>query len=522
MAVAAFTQLPALGDVPANYASLVPSDAYAVAWADNVESLLKNVQPLLPPDAPVPMNLTEMLAEAMSIPAGAKISDRAVAWVERGADIGNGQFGDPQVFFAVNAPGANAGNVNGGPDTSVFFSGDMVIVGQSGAEWTKPNGRRSPLFRALSNDSISLAVDIEAIWTDHGSQLQMLGGFGAMAAQMAIMERTQDVAPEHQTRMRKAQQKVGEVLRRTITGIYDELKVMDTMTMGIDLDNDGSFALTTDFIYEDALASRGVSTALLQKAPGGQPVYFAADAALMNCVCDLDMNLAGLLLDGLSKEQNADFEAFTPMVKDLLDSVTGGCVVAVDPNPMSFTEFAHFKVQNAKEFINGTDLLLSKISAFGMGVHPTKHSRGNWTIEVDGAEVGEAIGNGMAGELAAMGPMEFATKIRGTGSNVAIKVTAGAGQHGVNNDTVLRDTLRPNRNRSLVMGMAVDLRTVFAGVMNAAMAMQGQDIDGPFDADGNPTPLTFTGSTKGKSFQFKVTFNAQDLADMGMMTQQAF
>ena len=119
---------------------------------------------------------------------------------------------------------------------------------------------RSPLFRALSNDSISLAVDIEAIWTDHGSQLQMLGGFGAMAAQMAIMERTQDVAPEHQTRMRKAQQKVGEVLRRTIAGIYDELKVMDTMTVGIDLDNDGSFALTTDFIYEDALASRNMAT----------------------------------------------------------------------------------------------------------------------------------------------------------------------------------------------------------------------------------------------------------------------
>lgn len=522
IAVAAFTHLPALGKVPANYASLVPSDAYAVAWVDDVEALLNNVQPLLPPDALVPTNLAELLAEAMSIPAGATVSNHAVAWVERGIDLGNGQFGAPQVFFAVQAKGANAANVDGGPETSVFFSGDMIIVGQGSAEWTKPNGRQSPLFRTLSNDSISLAIDIEAIWTDRGSQLQMLGGFGAMAAQMALMEQAQGIAQEDQARVRKAQQKVGEVIRRTISSIYDELKVMDTITVGIDLDNDGSFTLTTDFIYQDALAKRGVSSGLLQKAPGGQPVYFAADAALMNCACDLDLDLAGLLLAGLSKEQGAGIEAFTPMVKDLLDSVTGGCVVAVDPNPLSYTEFAHFEVQDANEFINGFDMLLSHISDFGVGVHPTKHDRGAWTIEIDGAEIGEAIGNDDIGALTAMGPIELSTKMRGTGTNVALKVTAGAGEHGVNNDTALRDTLRPKRGRSLVMGMAVDLRVMLAGFMDAVMAIQGQEFDGPFDADGNPTPLTVTGSTKGKSFQFTVKFNAQDLATMGMMTQQAF
>ena len=443
-------------DVPGNYASLVPSDAYAVGWIDSVESILDSAKTLAPQGVELPSNLTELMSGMAGIEGldnGIRVGDSIIAWVARGADMGGGMVGDPQLFVAFKARGANADNTPSTSETTFHFVGDMLVAAQGGdVEYTKPQGARSPLIRALPNDAAAVAADIEGIWADHGPQLQMMGGFGAMAAQMALMEQTQEAAPEDRARIRSAQRKVGEVTRRLLNGVFEHLKTMDVLTLGIDLSDEGMFALTTDFIYQENLASRGVNPALVRRLPGGQATYFAANAAMIKWAAALDLGLAEVVFSGLSKEQHAALDAFAPMVVDLTGSITGGFAAAVNPDPMAYTEYVELEVQDARAFINDSGLLMEQLNNLGLGMSAEEVESGEWEFGIDGEELGHALERDEAGELAAMAPANMRAKLQDKGRFVTAFITAGKGPHGINNDMATRDALLASRGRSLIMG----------------------------------------------------------------------
>lgn len=507
--------------VPDKYASLVPADVYAVGWIENVNGLLESAKATLPPDADVPSSMKELLTTVLAIGPNVKVGNSVIAWAAEGPSMAEGRHGDPQIFIAFSASGANAQNTHAGHDTTLHFNGDMIIAAEGkGVDWTKPDGAPSRLIPMLMNDQASIAVDVEKIWKHQGQQIQMLGGFGAMAAQMALMEQSQNADPSEKARIKEAQKKIGEVMRNSMAGIFNLIKTMDTMVMGIGMDQ-GMLSFTSDFNFTESIGGgRGVAMKVIDGIPGGMPFYYAMDAEMVQWFVNLELNLEDAIMIGLSKKQHTDFDAIIPMIKDLNDTITGGMAVGMDMHHGGLMEYTEIQVQDSQEFIKGFELVMNQVDKVNLGVNYSNEGNDTWKVSLDGQKLAASMDNPQIQQIDNIPFIQkgIAMNVSSKGDFVTIKAVMGDEVASKNSSTTIREMLRPNKSYNLMVGAAVDIR---AFVLKAMQMMMPHASESPkmkkLMADESTIPLKVLGSFQGKTF--KINFDTDVVKLMKFQNQ---
>ena len=489
-------------EVPGNYSELISTDAYGAMWIPDFDGMLASARPMLPPGSGAPASMKELLTTLMSIDPSVKPGKSLIAWATAGPSMGGARPGDPIIHIAISAPGANAQNTHAGHDTTLFFDGDMIIAAQgTNAEWKKPQkGASCRLIPLLPDTPIAMAFDIKNIWTDQGQQIQMLGGFGAMAAQMALMNQSPNADAKEQARMREEQKKIGEVMRSSMAGIFNLLKTMDTMTLGVRMDNP-MLGIKADFNFMEAVASgSGVDSALIERLAGGMPIYAAMNAKLTQWATRLEYNLESALMSGLSKKQHAEFDAIIPMAVALADTITGGIAMSIDANDDTIHETIELKVQDSTEFINGLGLLMSQVDQIDMGVNSSNTGENTWKVNFDGQKLASSMNRPEMSDMAHNPLMKngMTLDVTGKGKFVSAKATMGTGADAKGSDmTRVRDMLKTPRGHDLVLGLAMDMQEV---MMTIEKMMAPNANGNKKTATMTPVPMAILGTSNGNTF----------------------
>lgn len=508
--------------MPAKFSSLISNDAMAVLWAGNPGGFIEEIEKFVPPVLPIPSSMNDLFSDMMHSDLKIPMTDSVMVWVEAGKQFGRGQVGDPQVFLAVDLPGANENNTHAMSGATVHFSGDMVILAQGDSvEWSKPENGDNRLISRLPNQPIGVAVDVKRIWKDHGSQLQMLGGFGAMAAQMAMMEQTQGGSREDQARMRKVQQKVGETSRTAMSGMFDAIKNMDYMTMSLGMD-DSLLDMTMDFVCNDECSmSQGVNQKLIDELPAGMGMYAAMNGQFMQSMTKMDMGLMNTLMNGLSKEEHKSVATTSQAFADLFTSITGGVTTAMSFGKDGMTKWAEVEVGNSKDFIKGYEVAAQDFDQLDLGINMSSTGTGKWKMTVDGEKFGKTMGDPEAGEMLTreFGGELMLTMSPETNSIVTAKVLPPNGSFPTGKDTGVRSMLNPPKGRNLIAATSMDLRS-----MLAAAVMMAKPAGAPSPEQirkmGEPVGMVVKGSAKGKSMQVNIGLDLAGVSDFAMMAMQ--
>ena len=504
--VASFTTMATAtassADVPEKFSSVVAKGAYAVAWIPDVDEVLGDAKRIVPPIGDIPSSMKQLLTAVFSMDPSVTPGKSLIFWVTPGPTMGS-RPGDPLIHFAISAPGANAQNTHAGNDTTLFFENDMVIAMQGvGQSWKMP-ASSSRLIPLLSNDPVSIAVNIKDIWGDQGQQIQMLGGFGAMAAQMAMMDQNQSNDPKEQTRIREEQKKVGEVMRSSMNGIFKLLRTMDTMTMGLRMDGD-IVTVSNNFNFMEAVGSGpGADLALVNRLKGGMPIYAAMNAQMTQWALNLEYSLEDALMTGLSKEQHAALDAIIPMMRDLNDTITGGLAMSMDINEESLHETVELKVQDSSEFIKGMELMMKQIDNVDLGWNSTRKSADTWHIDIDAQKLASSMNRPQMGMLADTPFLNNGMNLQmiGDGKFVTMHATMGTGADlKGTNDTMVRDYLKKTDGQDLVFGLAMDAKQL----LMAAREMLNPNGKNP-QTDNMPDLLfAVVGTAKAEQFRINL------------------
>lgn len=510
-------------DIPKEYSELIPTDAYAVGWVGDVKGIISVFNEVMPPEGHIPSKPKELLSSIISFDPNVQVGNSVIGWSVAGPSEGGGRPGDPMIFLAVSAPGANAKNTHAGSDTTLHFSNDMVIASQGmNTKWEQPTGAPNRLIKDINSDPISIAVDVKEIWKDQGQQIQMLGGFGAMAAQMSLMQQAQNGDPDEQARARAAQKKIGEVMRDSLSGVFELLKSMDTMTLSMGLKKDGMMSVTSHFNFmEDVNAGSGVTTKVIDATPGGMPIYYSMNAKMQQWLINLDLNLEDALMIGLDKKQQAELDAILPMITDLSDTITGGMMMGIDIHPRGLQEVGVFQVQDSREFINGLGLVMAQLDKVDMGWNSTKNSNGNWAIKMDGKKLAKSFANPEMQMVDELPLFNNGINIQLTGKDDLVHIVVDMGPPAVKetgHDYFVRDMLKPADSENLIVGFAIDIRELVLKAMTVA-PVSPQDaakVNQLFAREKAPVPIKLLGTSEGKTFTIGFGTNLKKILKVGL------
>ncbi|MCH2160563.1 MAG: hypothetical protein MK085_01680 [Phycisphaerales bacterium] len=495
-------------DMPADYAALISEDAIAVAWVGDLESFIKTAKQGNPAvqALPLPTSMNEMFESLMHSDRAIPMSTPILAWLEFGKNPAGAGAGDPKAFVAMKISGANENNTAAMSGTTLFFEGDMVIAAQGdSAEWSKPAKPSTRLTSLLPEKPVAIAADIAMIWKEQGSQIQMMGGFGAMAAQMALMEQMQGAKPEHQKSMRKAQQNIGQIMRSAMNGLFGQFREMTFMTMSFDVDN-ANAEIEMDFMFQNDLGlDQGVASEMISDLPGGMTMYAAMNDKLARALFGMDMGLMDAMMVGLDKTQQGELDAVMQHTDDLMNSITGGMTMAMHMDKSGMSKWSELAVQNSSEFISNYGLIAGQFSKVDMGIDMKNTGKGRWSIDIDGEKLGKTMDNAIMGqELSTEWGASMDLTMTNKGGNVVVAKVLPPNGAFPSSDSKEQDHLNPPAGRALVGGLVMDLPQLFYMAMdwdNPNQDMTRSMLDQMLGAQ----PLVIQGSARGNSMRIDIS-----------------
>ena len=512
------------GQVPAEFASLVSEDAIAVAWIADPGSFVNSISRYLPAGMPIPPSMNPVLSSVMHSDQQIPMSTSVMIWLESSKGPTGQTAGDPKAFIAMKLPGADSKNTHGMMGTTLIFEGDMVIAAQGDSvKWSKPDKSNARLVNGLPNKPVAVAADIAQIWKEQGSQLQMLGGFGAMAAQMQLMQQTQNAQgnPDQQKSMRQMQQKAGQMMRSGMNGMFGVIAKMTFMTMSIDVEQ-GVGDIEMDFMFSENIGlDQGVADNLIAKLPAGMPMYMAMNSKFFQGMMGLETGIMEAMMTGLDAKQRTDFDSAMQMNTSLMNSVTEGIAVGLNVDNNGMSKWVEIGVDDANGFISGFGPVASKFSATDMGFNMKETGKGQWAIDVDGSKLGKSMGNAIMGqELSREWGASAELTMSSQGKNTVVaKVLSANNTFPSSTNTAIRNLLKPPAGRSLVGAMAMDLREIVAIAVEQSKAK-----DAPSPAQirgmGEAVPFKIQGSAKGDSMRIDLAIGLEGLGQFVEAAEQ--
>lgn len=508
-------------EVPADYASLVSDDAVAVVWIGDLESFLKSVVKTLmpnpgaiantnysPPPIPIPPSFNSILEGVIHSDITIPTSTPILAWLTFDKTPDGQGTDTPNPYFAMKVSGANEQNTKAMSDTTVFFDGDMVIFTQgNNVKWSKPAKSSTQLIDRLPKQKpVAVAADIAKIWKGQGSQIQMMGGLAAMAAQGTLMQPMQGETPEQQKSMRTAQQKISQMMRSGMDELFGQIAKMTFMTMSIDME-DPSSEMQMDFQFKDDLGlDQGVESSLISDLPDGMMLYAGLNAKFAQCLLGLDMGLMDAIMVGLDKTQSSELDAVMQRATELNKSITGGLTMALDINSSGTSKWTEISVQNAADFISGFGQISKQFSNVDMGIDMKETGKDQWSMKIDDKKLGESVNNAIMGQhLSTEWGTDLNLTMTSKGNNVVVaKVLPPDGSFPSGNNSKLRTLLNPPAGHALVGAISLDLPALFSMIIeleNPNRKPPRKELQQIF---GNH-PLLIRGSAKENSMRIDIS-----------------
>jgi hypothetical protein len=517
-------------DVPTEYSQLVPANSYAVMYVSGLDKMMTSMQDMMPPGMfPMPSTLNELMSPLFM--AEEKISDTTpiIAWVAPGANGGGGQPGEPQIFVAVKAPGSSNKNTHAAGDTTLHFSGDMIISAQgNGTPWSMPAKSDAKLIKTLPTSPVAVAVDMNAIWTDHGPQLQMLGGFAGMAAQMALMEQTQDpnMTATQKKMVKDSQRMVGQTTRKVMSSVFDMIRATDTMTMALNM-NGEMLEFDTDVNFRAGFdLGNGADMELVKKLPGGMLSYFVANQKMTKMGANMDIGAMDMMLGStpMSDPMKESFDSMGADYLKLIDGVTGGVSAAVSITPWGIAKEAHIEMKDPQAFIAGIGKMWDSTNALDFGMNFSKKGSGSWLMTLDADKIASELGNVQASKMISMlNGKGHMVDLKSDGNIVNATVLPVGEKMTSGKDMSIRNLLMVDEGDRLVAGLAVDMRLLMLGmVTEASMSNLGDKYDSDMKEmkkmlNAMPAiPFSMIGSENGSTFSFDISLDIEQMVNLGM------